>query len=36
MKLSNLESGTYQIGIYLKNEKTEKEGLIMTDKYIIN
>uniref|UniRef100_UPI00404B97A4 glycosyltransferase family 39 protein n=3 Tax=Flavobacterium sp. TaxID=239 RepID=UPI00404B97A4 len=36
MKLSNLESGTYQIGIYLKNEKIEKEGLIMTDKYITN
>jgi len=32
IKLSNLELGIYQIGIYVSNKKTGKEGLIVTDK----
>ena len=35
-KLSNLEPATYQIAIYLWNNKTEKEGLILTDKFFEN
>lgn len=34
INLTDLASGTYQIGIYLKTEKTGKEGLIVTDKTI--
>lgn len=32
--LTKLEAGNYQIGIYLINETTQKEGLIITDKVI--
>lgn len=32
--LSKLESGKYQIGIYLVNKETKKEGLVLTDKII--
>ena len=31
---SSLESGKYQIAIYLLNEETKKEGLVLTDKFI--
>jgi len=29
---SKLKKGTYQLAVYLKNEETNKEGLILTDK----
>jgi hypothetical protein len=29
---SNLKKGTYQLAVYLKNEETNKEGLLLTDK----
>ncbi len=32
--ISKLESGKYQLGIYLINKKTNKEGLFITDKTI--
>lgn len=31
---SDLKKGTYQVAIYLKNEETNKEGLLITDKKI--
>ena len=32
LRFADVTAGTYQIGIYVRNEKTEKEGLIVTDK----
>lgn len=32
--LSKLEPGKYQLGIYLINKETKKEGLVLTDKFI--
>jgi hypothetical protein len=34
LNISNLESGNYKLAVYLKNEETEKEGLVLTDKII--
>ena len=31
---SKLKKGTYQLAVYLKNEETNKEGLLLTDKKI--
>ncbi len=34
LDITNLESGKYKIAIFLKNEDTKKEGLVITDKVI--
>lgn len=34
LDLSTLQPGKYQMGIYLKNPETKKEGLVLTDKFV--
>ena len=35
LNIKNLKKGTYKLGIFLKNDTTGKEGLLITDKTIV-
>ena len=35
LNIKNLKKGTYKLGIFLKNDTTVKEGLLITDKTIV-
>ena len=35
LDIKNLKKGTYKLGVFLKNDVTSKEGLLITDKTII-
>lgn len=35
LDIKNLKKGTYKLGVFLKNDLTSKEGLLITDKTII-
>jgi hypothetical protein len=35
LNIKNLKKGLYKLGVFLKNDTTGKEGLLITDKTIV-